>query len=107
MSQLPILDDAVSRLMGLDQESAMALADIAQERVRQIEAEGWTPSHDDQHTDRQMARAAACYAIGGAMMFWPWSEKWWKPKSPHRNAVRAGALLIAELARMARKAPRP
>lgn len=33
--------------------------EIAAERRRQIEAEGWTPEHDDQHDEAEMARAAA------------------------------------------------
>lgn len=36
---------------------------IAEERRRQIEAEGWTPEHDDQHDDEELALAAACYAM--------------------------------------------
>lgn len=36
--------------------------EIAAERRRQIEVEGWTPEHDDEHTAEQLARAAACYA---------------------------------------------
>lgn len=33
---------------------------IAAERQRQIEEEGWTPDHDDQHTNGELALAAAC-----------------------------------------------
>jgi len=35
---------------------------IAAERTRQIEQEGWTPDHDDQHNDSSLALAALCYA---------------------------------------------
>ena len=35
---------------------------IADERQRQIEKEGWTPEHDDEHTDGSLAMAAVCYA---------------------------------------------
>jgi len=35
---------------------------IAEERSRQINEEGWTAEHDDQHTDGELAEAAACYA---------------------------------------------
>lgn len=38
------------------------LFDIKAERQRQIEAEGWTPEHDDEHDAGEMARAAAVYA---------------------------------------------
>lgn len=109
----PVLTGAVRRLMELDQESVFALADIAAERVRQVEAEGWTPAHDDKHASRELATAAAAYALApppsrfeqnSAPAFWPWHLAWWKPKSLHRNQVRAGALLVAELARHLRSA---
>lgn len=35
---------------------------IAAERQRQIEVEGWTPEHDDEHDDGDLAMAAVCYA---------------------------------------------
>jgi hypothetical protein len=35
---------------------------IAEERKRQIEVEGWTAEHDDEHTDGELALAAVCYA---------------------------------------------
>lgn len=34
---------------------------IAAERRRQIEIEGWTPAHDDEHVHGELAAAAACY----------------------------------------------
>lgn len=35
---------------------------IAQERMRQKNAEGWTDEHDDKHTNAELSDAAACYA---------------------------------------------
>jgi hypothetical protein len=35
---------------------------IAAERRRQIEGEGWTPEHDDEHTDGALAYSAVAYA---------------------------------------------
>ncbi|HHG5409119.1 TPA: hypothetical protein ACPWMT_005896, partial [Pseudomonas aeruginosa] len=43
-----------------------AWLDVQAERRRQVEAEGWTPEHDDGHSHGQMARAAACYALAGS-----------------------------------------
>src|SRR5690606_333611 len=40
---------------------AGAARDVLAERRRQIEAEGWTPGHDDKHAEG-LACAAACYA---------------------------------------------
>ena len=42
-----------------------AASDVLAERSRQIEAEGWTPEHDDQHSNGEMAGAASCYALNG------------------------------------------
>lgn len=115
MTGVPALDAAVKRLMTLDQESVFALTDIAEERVRQISGENWSPEHDNAHRPGELAAAAASYAraphthklaISNAPDGWPWSQEWWKPKSLHLNQVRAGALLVAELARHLRSASR-
>lgn len=87
-----------------------ALADIAAERRRQVEAEGWTPEHDDRHDRGEMARAAICYADplnegrDHPPAKWPWDAGWWKPKDRRRDLVRAAALLIAEIERSDRAA---
>lgn len=127
MTAIPVLDGPIERLMELDQESIFAIADIAAERVRQVEGEGWTPEHDDEHDKGELAKAASAYALAGSYddrarrfyigewdngkhtpvrQLWPWDWKWWKPKSRHRDQVRAGALLVAELARHLRSASR-
>lgn len=91
-----------------------ALDDIAAERRRQVEAEGWTTEHDDTHANGEMAQAAGCYALhaglpesaqvpdGISPMDWPWDTKWWKPKDRRRDLVRAGALIVAEIERLDR-----
>lgn len=82
-----------------------AAADVLAERRRQVEVEGWTPSHDDEHTDGEMAVAAGCYAMDSGA-YWPmsWDYGWWKPKDRRQNLVRAGALIIAEIERLDRAA---
>lgn len=87
-----------------------AIEDVLAERKRQIEIEGWTPVHDDEHSDGSLAQAAACYALHaqniaiscGDSTIWPWAKKWFKPKDRRRDLVRAAALLIAEIERMDR-----
>lgn len=103
-----------------------ALHDIIEERGRQIAAEGWTREHDDEHINGEMARAAAAYAYAGSLTttmlrgrltdtstygstvrsiiegIWPWGMKWWKPKNPRYDLVRAGALIVAEIERIDR-----
>ncbi|MCY1358119.1 hypothetical protein D9M69_446430 [compost metagenome] len=85
------------------------------ERRRQVEAEGWTTEHDDDHGDGQMAQAAAAYALrtrwtgniaeSDSPSFWPWSEEWWKPTSKRRMLIKAGALILAEIERLDRLNP--
>ncbi len=91
-----------------------AWLDVQAERRRQIEAEGWTPEHDDEHSHGQMARAAACYALAGSSapndgtaallvsLAWPWDEQWWKPSTARRDMVKACALALAEIERLDR-----
>lgn len=92
-----------------------ALRDVAAERRRQIEVEGWTPEHDDEHGDGAIAVAAACYAIandphlGGlkARDLWCWTgwdKRAFRPTNDRRNLVKAASLLLAEIERTDRAA---
>lgn len=93
-----------------ERELTAAARDVLAERKRQVEAEGWTPEHDDQHTLGEMAMAAAAYALpqkpaGFIGQIWPWGRQWWKPsRDPRRNLVKAGALILAEIERLDRAA---
>src|SRR6185312_4338374 len=97
---------------GKRDELTQAARDVLAERRRQITTEGWTPEHDDEHTNCAMSRAAACYALDAAGYsthhdsFWPWDWKFWKPGEPRRNLVKAGALIQAEIERIDRAAAR-
>jgi hypothetical protein len=101
---------------------------IAAERARQIEQESWSSDHDDQHTDKSLALAAALYAtpmplyaVEGKMSSfrtydpWPWERKTelghhtglsaWDKRDKHsyeRRLEIAGALIAAELDRLER-----
>lgn len=102
--------------------SARPLDDIAAERRRQIEVEGWTPEHDDGHDADQLALAAAAYATparervqalrGGAKvygigsaslrtMLWPF-DGLPSPRERRRELIIAAALLLAEIERLDR-----
>lgn len=94
---------------------------ISGERIRQLTVEGWTPEHDDRHSQGQLAQAAACYAAESDKLYinrsptsypylasiWPWSQEWWKPKSRLHNMIRAGALIAAEIDRLLRAGVMP
>lgn len=95
---------------------------IAAERERQVSVEGWTPEHDDMHTDAEILWAAKDYLVAAIQQrnstlsyvpehiaeissSWPWDGCFWKP-SPHqiRNLVKTAALLAAEIDRLQRAA---
>ena len=84
---------------------------IAAERRGQIDREGCSPRHDDDHEDRSLWRAGVAYATGNRH-WWPWEPQGFKPESVHeecptmRDLVRAGALIAAEIDRLIREASR-
>lgn len=104
-----------------------AILNIYEERQRQIDKEGWTVQHDDEHNAGEMALAAACYALSGGendvqrkclsevrfdkfgsdatvafKKMWRWDMQWWKPKDRRCDLIRAGALIVAEIERLDR-----
>ena len=107
---LKIQEDIKTELRVLPDEKRSALYDIAEERARQIGSEGFTPMHDDEHDEGELARAAACYAYSSQQddailsppFIWPLSRQWWKPKGSRRDLIRAGALIVAEIERLDR-----
>lgn len=92
---------------------SQAAIDVIVERRRQVEAEGWTAQHDDQHDEGELAKAASCYAAASvpgcmdlmrarALALWPWETWWWKPSDRRQNLIKAGALILAEIERLDR-----
>lgn len=91
----------------IEEKSGLEL--INEERIRQIEKEGWSDDHDDQYTQNELTDAADAYLRAGTTgdlkrpSFWPWDEEWWKPsKEAKRNFEKAGALYLADLDRLIR-----
>lgn len=83
---------------------------IAEERARQVAEEGYDAEHDANHEHGELVSAAIAYGLihtnwplPGAMRlcgaFWPWDDEYWKPQTPTRDLVRAGALIAAEIDR--------
>jgi len=84
-----------------------------------VNVEGWTVEHDDEHTNGEMAKAAAAYALNAGNIaigwpndpmrafcepppWWPWSREWWKPDTLRWMLIKAGALILAEIERIDR-----
>lgn len=101
----------------------MIMQEIDDERERQIEKCGWTPEHDDNHDNNELAKLAACYALGQLTVDYAQTDdevnmyveivitpfpydsvtKKELDKVPRRRQlIIAGALIIAELERMER-----
>ncbi|WP_313217467.1 hypothetical protein [Stenotrophomonas sp.] len=86
---------------------------IADERQRQVDAEGYNAENDADYKAGELANAALAYvevaamdlAAGGRSHIamrappacWPWHRLWWKPRDARRDLVRAGALIAAQL----------
>ena len=98
--------------------STAAAADVLAERRRQVEVEGWTAEHDDQHSRGEMAAAASAYVFRAHSPgflrtelkpphWWPWAREWWKPGDTRRMLVKAAALIIAEIERLDRISASP
>lgn len=94
--------------------------EIALERCRQIEGEGWSLTHDDEHDRAELACAAAAYLLlhaakshiagdqvahilqGAAEISWPWNINERRSKIDRRTLVIAAALIVAEIERLDR-----
>ena len=103
---------------------------IAEERQRQIDVEGYNEQHDSQHDFSQLTSAATTYIdaailtaksikIGNSneasiswhqynepfewknlKLGWPWEEESFKPTTPLKNLIKAGALIAAAIDRL-------
>lgn len=79
---------------------------IAAERQRQIDQEGYTPDLDREHyRDNQLIRAAMAYLTTDQpnTWYWPWPPSTFKPtpEDRRRELAKAGALIAAEIDRLA------
>ena len=116
----------------ITRQTIVALIELAGERARQVQVEGFTPEWDDKHQPTgNLALAAAAYATFAAMpnetvrehharslwgfvpgftgilgQLWPWPAQWFTPCDRRAELVKAGALILAELERLARQAER-
>ncbi|MCP1289853.1 hypothetical protein NK214_06570 [Chromobacterium sp. S0633] len=113
------IDELEARLAALpaSPKTGSALTDIAAERCRQVESEGWIPTHDDDHVNDELPAMASLYAMPAAVRDWPAESTGygdtfgeailphgWQPKfgDRRRELVKAGALIVAEIERIDR-----
>lgn len=96
-----------------------AVVDLILAECRHQEEKGFSAEHDDEHREGELAAAAATYAMIGEMAqcetgarrkeiadrLWPWTNRCPQPGAidPRTALVRAGALIVAELARLERR----
>lgn len=92
---------------GLRAKLSAAVQAVLAERARQVGGEGYDAHHDEKHSPRDLALAAAAYlevSGGGAKdrppAGWPWDELYWNPKDIRRDLVRGTALGLAALDRL-------
>jgi hypothetical protein len=96
------------------------MEEIARERTRQIEGEGYGLAHDDGLRFGELAKAAAAYALLGhcatalslrrwrehGAALWPFDPALFRPTTPRRCLIKAAAMIIAEIGRLDRAATR-
>lgn len=82
---------------------------IQAERIRQIQEEGWSLEHDDDHAFGDLAWAGNLYSLNSVRAdtpvpdSWPWKKQSWKPTDDRvRNLEKAGALVQAEIDKLIR-----
>jgi hypothetical protein len=128
--ELGVIDRLAATSTPPAEAQPVAARDVLAERSRQVEAEGWTPEHDDEHREGEMAFAAAGYAVAASDHIQavvheldapgeptmgdaitrpshaPWPQGWdFKPAPARRLLVKAGALILAEIERLDRAVP--
>ncbi|PZR84475.1 MAG: hypothetical protein DI537_32920 [Stutzerimonas stutzeri] len=97
------LEAAARALVSEQPPHVLILAEIAAERQRQIDVEGWSEAHDDQYAHPELVAAGLSYLDPRYQTRkrpphgWPWDRKWWKPKGYRRNFIRGMALLVANI----------
>ena len=115
-AQLILMAD--SEYAGPNSIDTGAFSEVYRERLRQLMMEGFSRDRDDHYQHGELARAATAYVSVAATALdkghqdtsktlfshWPWNREWWKPTTPRRDLIKAGALILAEIERIDRAA---
>lgn len=96
------------------------MEEIAAERMRQIAGEGFTPGHDDELTDYQLAEGASAYLVAASLRddrrladrasiedLWPvelGGQGAFKMTTRRRDLIKGAAMIVAEIGRLDREA---
>jgi|UPI0008377439 hypothetical protein len=97
------LEAAVHALVAEQPPHVLILSEVAAERQRQIDVEGWSAAHDDRYAHPELVAAGLAYLNPKNQTRkrpphgWPWDRVWWKPKGYRRNFIRGMALLVANI----------
>lgn len=102
---------AYNKLRYADKSHSPGAQLILQERLRQLDEEGFSPEHDSEYQGGELLLAAESYLIQcndtsentNLPPGWKWDAYWWKPQGRLRNLVKAGALIAAEIDRLQRE----
>ena len=101
----------LSRALEATGVTSQATRDVIAERRRQVDVEGFTPERDDEYLAGELAAAAGSYALHAhdrridmTPAWWPWQRSWWKPGTPRQMLVKAGALILAAIEQIDRRA---
>lgn len=122
-ARLDDTEEALDNVLRAGAHTGSGARDVLIERGRQIRAEGFDATHDDEHENGELIGAAIAYTLHASNHgdeegdgyadhppddAWPghWDIAWWKPKDPRRDLIRAAALIIAEIDRLDRAAPK-
>lgn len=106
-AMLQVDEESNERIVELEKLLVGGAGRIARERLAQVEREGFTAEHDDQHAWGQLAVAGAWYALltldhesaNRYEVEFPFSDAWKKDDGDLRNLEKAGALIASELDR--------
>lgn len=106
--------------MNIEKITALS-QEVVKERKRQIVAKGYDLQHDSDYTDKELAKAAVCFAWPGPLSYvettriscdgikvtsgeepWPWEKEFDKRDSHsyRERLIISSALLLAELQRL-------
>ena len=89
----------------MQQSQSTIIREIAEERLRQIQDDGFRVGNNYRSQDKNLARAAASYCLSSAgdeepsVTHWPktWPFHMYEPSTQRLDLIRAAALILAAI----------